>query len=61
MRVATVIGKAPVAVELTRAISKLVAGGLPDRDVPVDVFGQHDDTSGHGWAIWASSPKSTFA
>ena len=47
--------------EMPRGVAELEAEGLAKRDVALDVGGQHDGTSGHGWAISDRRPKSTLA
>ena len=42
-------------------IDQFEAGGSPASEVAVDRDAQHDTTSGHGWATWASSARSTLA
>jgi hypothetical protein len=47
--------------EKPRDAAELEPEGLAERDVTIDVGGQHDATSGHGWAISERRPKSTLA
>ena len=47
--------------EMLRGLVEPEAEGLTKRDVALDVGGQHDGTSGHGWAISERRPKSTLA
>ena len=54
-------GEPGESVETSRGVAELEAEGLAKRDIALDVGGQHDGTSGHGWAISDRRPKSTLA
>ena len=54
-------GEPGESMETSRGVAKPEAEGLAQRDVALDVGGQHDGTSGHGWAISERRPKSTLA
>src|SRR5258708_37726631 len=47
--------------EPSRGVAELEAEGLAQRDVALDVGGQHGGTAGHGWAISDRRQKSTLA
>jgi len=47
--------------ETSRGVAELEAEGPAQRDITVNVCGQHDGTAGHDWAISERRPKSTLA
>jgi hypothetical protein len=61
VRVSSGSGEPGESVETSRGVAELETEGLAKRDITIDVGGQHDATSGHGWAISERRPKSTLA
>jgi hypothetical protein len=61
VRVAFGCGEPRESLEMPRGCAEPVTKGLTKRDIAIDVIGQHQTTSGHGWAISESRPKSTLA
>ena len=61
MRVTPGGGEPGESTEMSRGIAEPEAEGLAQRDVALDVGGQHDGTIGHGWATSDRRPKSTLA
>jgi hypothetical protein len=47
--------------EIFRFVVKLIAECLAKQNVAFNLSHQHEDTSGHGWAISDRRPKSTLA
>jgi hypothetical protein len=47
--------------ELATGPDELEPEGPTDCEIALDIVDQHGDTSGHGWAISESNPRSTLA